>query len=100
MLEKTQTEADLEIKAKHPEGKKGQRSFERRKPFFVGAPRSQDKITCCCWLHVEIRMVFQFCREFRRSVIVKRMYAKAESNSYHCKECVKRECNQSKNVQL
>ena len=100
MLEKTQTEAYLEIKAKHPEVKKGQRSFERCKPFFVGAARSQDKITCCCWLHVEIRTVFQSCMEFRRSVIVKRMYAKAESNSYHCKECVNRECNQSKNVQL
>ena len=67
---KKQTEAYLEFKAKHPE-KMGQRSFETCKPFFVVAPRSQDKIACCCRLHVETRMVFQSSLKFRRSVIAK-----------------------------
>ena len=44
VLEKTQTDAYLEFKAKHPGVKMSQRSFERCKPFFVVAPRSQDKI--------------------------------------------------------
>ena len=109
---KKQTEAYLEFKAKHPEVKMGQRSFETRKPFFVVAPRSQDKITCRCRLHVETRMVFQSSLKFRRSVIAKNgqdencpifehlndmvnktMCPKVESNSYHCKECVNRECD-------
>ena len=106
---KKQTEAYLEFKAKHPEVKMGQRSFETCKPFFVVAPRSQDKITCCCRLHVETRMVFQSSLKFRRSVIAKNgqdencpifehlndmvnktVCPKAESNSYHRKECVNR----------
>ena len=103
---KKQTEAYVEFKAKHPEVKMGQRSFETCKPFFVMAPRNQDKITCCCRLHVETRMVFQSCIKFRRSVIAKNgqdehlndmvnktMCPKAESNSYHRKECVHRECD-------
>ena len=109
---KKQTEAYVEFKAKHPEVKMGQRSFETCKLFFVVAPRSQDKITCCCRLHVETRMVFQSCIKFRRSVIAKNgqdencpilehlndvvnktMCPKAESNSYHRKECVNRECD-------
>ena len=109
---KKQTEAYLEFKAKHLEVKMGQRSFETRKPFFVVAPRSQDKITCRCRLHVETRMVFQSSLKFRRSVTAKNgqdencpifehlndmvnktMCPKAESNSYHRKECVNRECD-------
>ena len=71
ILDKTQTEVYLEFKAKHPEIKMGQRSFERCKPFFVIAPRSQDKITCCCRLHVETCMVLQSCMEFRRNTLAK-----------------------------
>ena len=48
ILYKTQAEVFLELKAKYPGIKMGQRSLERCKPFYVIAPRSQDKITCWC----------------------------------------------------
>ena len=111
ILDKTQTEVFLEFKAKYPGIKMGQRSFERCKPFYVIAPRSQDKITCCCRLHVETRMLFQSCMDFRRSTLAKieqseivpvfehlsdivneTLCAKEETNSYHSRGCLNREC--------
>ena len=113
ILEKTQTEVYLEFKAKYPEVKMRQRSFERCKPFFVIAPRSQDKVTCCCRLHVETRMLFQTCMEFRKQVlatkeesvnfsvfehlddIVKQtLCAKPEGQDYHLFKCLNRECEE------
>lgn len=88
-----------------------QRSFESCKPFFVIAPRSQDKVTCCCRLHVETRMLFQTCMEFQRNVlaakgendtfsvfehlddIVKQtLCPKPEGQDYHLMKCLSREC--------
>ena len=111
ILDKTQTEVFLKFKAKYPEIKMGQRSFVRCKPFYVIAPRSQDKITCCCRLHVETRMLFQSCMDFRRSTLAKieqsvnfpvfehlsdivnaTICAKEETNGYHSRECLNREC--------
>ena len=111
VLDKTQTEVFLEFKAKYPEVKMGQRSFERCKPFFVIPPRSQDKITCCCRLHVETRMLFQSCMEFRKKTLAKSgqsekfpvfehlddiinttLCTKGEENSFHLRKCINREC--------
>lgn len=111
ILDKTQTEVFLEFKAKYPVIRMGQRNFKRCKPLFVIAPRSQDKITCYCCLHVETRMVFQSCTEFRRNtlakigrsekcpgfehlddIVNKTLCAKPEGKSYHLRECLNREC--------
>ena len=67
-LEKTQTEAYMEFKIKHPEIKMGQCTFESCKPFYIATLRSQDRISCCCRIHVETRMVFQSCMGFRRQI--------------------------------
>ena len=69
IFEKTQTEVSLEFKTKYWEVKVWQRSFKRCKPFFVIAPRSQDKVTCCCRLHVKTCMLFQTCIEFWKQVL-------------------------------
>ena len=70
ILEKTQTEAYLEFKDKRPEIKMGQRTFEKCKPFYVIAPRSQDRNTCCCRSQVEMRMVFASCMNFLRKTLL------------------------------
>ena len=70
ILEKTQTEAYLQFKDKNPDIKMGQRTFEKCKPFYVIAPRSQDRNTCCCRSHVEMRMVFASCMNFRRKTLL------------------------------
>ena len=67
----TQTEAFLEFK-KNPNLKMGQRSFEKCRPFFVIPPRAQDRNSCCCKLHVEIRMIFKACVDCRRKLVSKK----------------------------
>ena len=69
LLEKTQTEAYLEFKTKHPEIKISQRLFENCKPYFVLPVRNKDRCTCCCRQHVEIRGVFKQCMLFRKTVL-------------------------------
>ena len=49
----------------------GQRSFEKCKPFFVTPPREQDRNSCCCRVHVEMRMIFQVCMAYRKSLLEK-----------------------------
>ena len=46
ILEKTQTEAFLQFKHDNSGIKMGQRIFEKCKPFYVIAPRRQDRNTC------------------------------------------------------
>ena len=69
MLEKTQTEVYEEFKAKFPEVRMGQRAFEKCKPFYVIETRPQDRQSCCCRAHVEIRMLFKACMAFRRNLL-------------------------------
>ena len=68
-----QTEAFLLVKEKYPEIKIGQRCFEKCKPFFVFPTRPQDRLSCCCKAHVEIRMVFARCMQFRRRALSRRL---------------------------
>ena len=102
ILEKMQTEAFLE------DIKMGQRSFESCKPFYVSTPRSQDRVSCCCRIHVETRMVFQSCMEFRRQlphrpeqyIVYKHLTdlvndtlcPKPEEEKYHHPDCLQRVC--------
>ena len=108
ILEKTQTEAYHEFKTKYPEIKMGQRSFEKYKPFYIATPKSQDRITCCCRIHVETRMVFQSCMEFRRQLtqrpdeyivykhlsdlVNETLCSKSEGQDYHDMNCLQRNC--------
>lgn len=69
VLEKTQTEVYEEFKAKFPEVHMGQRAFEKCKPFYVIETRPQDRQSCCCRAHVEIRMLFKACMAFRRNLL-------------------------------
>ena len=69
ILEKTQTEAYLEFRTKHPNIKISQRLFESYKPYFVLPVRPKDRCTCCCRHHVEMRCVFKQCMLFRKSVV-------------------------------
>lgn len=66
ILEKTQTEAYLAFKEKYPDIKISQRSFESLKPFFVIPVRQKDRMTCCCRICVETKMLFKRCMDFRR----------------------------------
>ena len=68
IFEKTKTEVYLEFKWSI-ERLNATESFKRCKPFFVIAPRSQDKVTCCCRLNVKTRMLFQTCMEFWKQVL-------------------------------
>lgn len=108
ILEKTQTEAYLEFQQKYPDIKMGQRTFESCKPFYVTTPRSQDKISCCCRIHVETRMVFQSCMEFRRQLaerpeqyivykhltdlVNETLCPKKDGAKYHQPDCLFRKC--------
>ena len=110
ILDKTQTEAYMEIKTKYPEIKMGQRVFESCKPFYIATPRSQDRVSCCCRVHVETRMLFQSCMEFRRQLdeqlpeekytvykhvsdLVNEMLCpKKNGNEYHKPLCLQRNC--------
>ena len=60
VLEMTQNEAFHEFKAKYPEVKMGQRTFENCKAFYVAPARPEDCNPCCCQTHVETRMLFFF----------------------------------------
>ena len=48
-----------------------QRAFENCKPFFVVPARPEDRNSCCCRQHVEIRMLFKTCMDYRRSIVSK-----------------------------
>ena len=71
IMNTTQTEAFVLFKQKHPLIKMGQRCFEKCKPFFVLPTRPQDRLSCCCRSHVEIRMLFAKCMEFRRRALAR-----------------------------
>ena len=66
ILGKTQTEAYLTFKEEYPEIRISQRSFETLKPFFVIPVRQKDRMTCCCRIFVETKMLFKRCMDFRR----------------------------------
>jgi hypothetical protein len=66
ILEKTQTEVFLDFKAKYPDIKISQRLFESYRPFYVIAVRPKDRNTCCCRQHIEARLLFKKCMEFRK----------------------------------
>ncbi|CAC5406489.1 unnamed protein product [Mytilus coruscus] len=68
MLEKTQTEVFLEFKAKYPDFKISQRLFESYKPFFVMPVKQKHRNTCCCRHHIEVRILFKKCMEFRKNL--------------------------------
>lgn len=108
ILEKTQTEAYMEFKQKYPEIQMGQRTFESCKPFYIATPRPQDRISCCCRIHVETRMVFQSCMEFRQQLgqipeqfnvykhlsdlVSETLCPKQEGKEYHEPKCLSRKC--------
>lgn len=71
ILEKTQSEIFEDFKRKFPEIAMKQRAFENCKPFFVVPARPQDRNSCCCRQHVEIRMLFRSCMDYRRNIISK-----------------------------
>ena len=71
ILEKTQTEIFQDFKKKYPEVTMKQRAFEKCKPFFVVPARPQDRNSCCCHQHVEIRMLFKACMDYRRGILSK-----------------------------
>ena len=115
ILEKTQTEAFLEFKQKYPQIKMGQRTFESCKPFYIATRKSQDRISCCCRIHVETRMVFQSCMEFRRKLdqlpdeytayehlsdlVNQTLCPKQNGKDYHESNCLLRKCDKI-NVEL
>ncbi len=65
VLEKTEREIFCDFKTEYPNIKMGETMFRRCKPFFVVAARKQDRKTCLCRKHVEIRMVLKACAKFR-----------------------------------
>ena len=69
ILEKTQSEIFQDFKRKYPEIVMKQRAFETCKPFFVVPARPQDRNSCCCRQHVEIRMLFRSCMDYRRNIV-------------------------------
>ena len=110
ILEKTQTEAYVEFKTKYPEINMGQHMFESCKPFYIATPRSQDQVSCCCCIHVETRMIFQSCMEFRRQrnhqrpeekytvykhvshLVNETLCPKKDGSEYHDPQCLERNC--------
>ena len=110
ILEKTQTEVYSDFCAKYLEVKIGQRTFESCKPYFVIAARKQDRNTCCCRAHVELRMLLSSCMAFRKTnateedltslpiythlndAVNSTLCAKGEDSEYHKKSCIYREC--------
>lgn len=71
ILEKTQSDIFQDFKKKYPEIGTKQRAFENCKPFFVVPARPEDRNSCCCCKHMEIRMLFKTCMEYRRSIVSK-----------------------------
>ena len=47
----------------------GQRTFESCRPFFVVPARPVDRDSCCCEAHIEMRMLFTECMNFRKRVL-------------------------------
>ena len=111
ILEKTQTEIFQDFKKKYPEIGIKQRAFESCKPFFVVPARPEDRNSCCCRQHVEIRMLFKTCMDYRRSIFAKdeersRLFKVYDSlnelvdetlcenpgNEFHKSECLHRSC--------
>jgi len=112
VLEMTQNEAFNEFKAKYPEVKMGQRTFENCKPFYVAPARPIDRNSCCCRTHVETRMLFTSCMKYRKQLINEQpqreqdypiythltdlvdqtLCPKLEEVEFHRKECCDREC--------
>ena len=111
ILEKMQNEIYDEFKQKYPDIKMRQRSFESCKPFFVVPARPADRNSCCCRVHVEIRMLLAACMKFRKTVVNDgqaveypvydhlndavnvTLCAKVDGDSYYAKECCDRECD-------
>ena len=108
ILEKTQTEAFNKFKEKYPDIKMGQRAFEKCKPFYIAAPKHQIRISCCCRIHVETRMVFQSCMDFRgqlshsteefvvykhlSDLVNETLCSKSTNEDYNNLNCLYREC--------
>lgn len=55
----------LVLKNDFPNIKMKPRFFKRYKPFTFFSPKQQDHVSCCWRVHVETRMVFKACMEFR-----------------------------------
>ena len=86
-----------------------QRTFESCKPFYIATPKSQDRISCCCRIHVETKMVFQSCMEFRRKLdqlpdeyiayehlsdlVNQTLCPKQDGKDYHESNCLLRKCD-------
>ena len=112
LLDKSQTEVYLEFKKKYPEIKIGQRTFEKCKPFFVKAPKEEDRVSCYCRrTHVEARMVFSQCMKFRKSIVdktsqplypvfnhlsdvVQETFCLKQEGKCYEKKCLYRECSE------
>ena len=110
--EMTQNESFHEFKAKFPEVKMGQRTFENCKPFYVALARPEDRNSCCCRTHVETSMLFTSCMNYRKQLIKERpereqgypifthltdlvdktLCPKLEEAEFHQKGCCDREC--------
>ena len=86
-----------------------QRTFESCKPFYIATPKSQDRISCCCRIHVETKTVFQSCTEFRRKhdqlpdeyiayehlsdLVNQTLCPKQDGKDYHESNCLLRKCD-------
>ena len=66
-LEISQTQLYLEFCEANPNIKVGQRSFEYCKPWYV--KRLDERNTCCCRYHVEMKYVFQTWQGFHKEHI-------------------------------
>ena len=111
VLEKTQTECFQEFQQLHPEIKIKQRKFEQFKPFFVKGARERDRQSCLCRKHVESKMLFDSCMNFRKSLqsnsnesvpvfnflseaVNSTLCEKNEEASYQRLECLMRDCQE------
>ena len=65
VLLKNQVEAYTQFKKSHPNMKISLRAFEKLKPYFITPLRPKDRDTCCCKQHVEAKMLFKACMDFR-----------------------------------
>ena len=71
ILEITQSKIFQDFQKKYPEIGTKQRAFENCTPFFVMPTWPEDRNSCCCPQHVEIRMLFNTCMDYRRSIVSK-----------------------------
>lgn len=108
ITEKTYTEIYNEFQSKYPNIKIGQRSFENLKPYFVIPARPQDRNSCCCRQHVEIRMIFTSCMLFRRTktsgsapifgsiteLVNSTLCTTEPGSDYFKRECLQRKCDE------